>query len=152
MTKNKRWIILAVVFAAVVLIWILANSINDNAASHRLSNAIIDFLGLDDIDNSASVAITVRKLAHVIEFAVLGAITMSVVLLIRSKNNSFFCGFSFFFVLAVAVADEYIQSLSDRSSSVSDIVLDFVGAMLGFLVVLSAYALFKKLKKIKANK
>jgi VanZ family protein len=41
-------------------------------------------------------------------------------------------GFGFFYVLAVAVTDEHIQSFSGRTSSTADIILDFCGGLIGF--------------------
>lgn len=87
----------------------------------------------------------VRKSAHFCEYAAIGAMLMS-------------CAFSFnklkpykyyinvmFFGLATAVCDETIQlNVEGRAGMISDVLLDFSGVMLGSLVMLVAFLIYKK--------
>lgn len=43
--------------------------------------------------------------------------------------------YSLFMILSVAVMDEYLQSFVARTSSVSDILIDFSGGMTGILIL-----------------
>jgi len=92
-----------------------------------------------------------RSLAHVLEFAALGAEFMLLVLLIGLKP--LWCGIllSNSSVLVLAVLDEALQTLSDRATELIDIAKDFLGACLGTLFVLMLYAIMLSFKK-KQNK
>ena len=84
-----------------------------------------------------------RKAAHFTEFALLGAELRLLFLLLGQRGpqglaNTLFGG------LAAAVADETIQIFSDRGSQVSDVVLDFSGALFGALAVMAAALLRRK--------
>lgn len=67
----------------------------------------------------------IRKIAHFVEFAVLGAeVAVFTVLFLRKKTYVFSSfGFGFF----VAFLDETIQIFSDRGPAVTDVWLDFFG-------------------------
>ena len=145
--KLMSWVgILLFVAVIGVTAFILINSFMDVSSSHNLSEKVTVIVspkgvyGLEDI---------VRKLAHVVEFFALGVFTMllSVFLHYRWKRNGI--GFVLFYVLAVAVLDEHIQTFSDRTGSTSDIVLDFLGAFIGIALV---WAVFKIARLIKTKK
>ena len=73
----------------------------------------------------------IRKAAHVIEYAVL-AFTAT----FAAKQMRMFCGRPFvahtvLYVLVVAVTDEFIQGFVGRTSAVSDVLIDFGGALVG---------------------
>lgn len=75
----------------------------------------------------------IRKLAHFLEFALLG--------LLLCRSFSAFCvknftatGYILFLGLLAAVVDEYIQSFSPgRGSMVKDVLLDFSGVFCAWL-------------------
>lgn len=78
----------------------------------------------------------VRKLAHLTEYAILGALAFRAV---RSNRAGWLLAWSVAAVaiaIAVASTDEYLQSFSPaRTSRVSDIVLDATGATIAQLVI-----------------
>lgn len=82
-----------------------------------------------------SVDYIVRKGAHLFEFCLLGIAVMHTVFVVGERFGRNVVGYGFFCVLMIAVIDEYIQSFSDRTSSVGDILIDFAGACVGFLFV-----------------
>ena len=57
-----------------------------------------------------------------------------------------FHGYGLFYTLSVAVVDEFIQSFSDRTSLVADILIDFSGALIGFGAVLLIKTIIKRKK------
>lgn len=84
----------------------------------------------------------VRKGAHFVEYLILALLlywTFSYYPL--SFMNRMI--YSLFIVLLCAVLDEYLQSFVARTSSVSDVLLDFMGGSLGIITVV----LIKLIKK-----
>ena len=118
-----------------VTAFILSNSFKSFDVSKGLSDSITDIVISGTDASREAVELFVRKSAHFIEFAILGALIMCLRNHIVSKWRRDFIGFACFLALAIAVADEHIQSFSDRTSSTSDIILDFIGALTGFFTV-----------------
>lgn len=86
----------------------------------------------------------VRKIAHAVEFAMLG-ITLDLMLAILGKINGHTVAHAASVILAVAVADETIQLFTGRGASVSDIVLDFAGGMAGLVLTLVLFGVLRLL-------
>ena len=86
----------------------------------------------------------VRKAAHFMEYFMLAVLLF---LMFRTFNVSLWNQgiYSLFLVLLCAVLDEYFQSFVFRTSSVSDVVLDFCGGLIGVGVLLGLN--LKKKKK-----
>ena len=83
----------------------------------------------------------VRKLAHVLEFALLGFLGVNAVS--RYKISAVVC-------LFVAVIDEFIQKFSPgRSSQYSDIILDYFGVLIGMAVYFFLCYLIKRRREDK---
>lgn len=76
----------------------------------------------------------VRKAAHVIEYFTLGILFY---LAFRTLNVSVINQgiYALFLLLLCAVLDEYFQSFVARTSSVSDVLLDFSGGLVGITCV-----------------
>ncbi len=76
----------------------------------------------------------VRKAAHVIEYFTLGILFY---LAFRTLNVSVINQgiYALFLLLLCAVLDEYFQSFVSRTSSVSDVLLDFSGGLVGITCV-----------------
>lgn len=96
------------------------------------------------------VRVYMRKIAHMLEFAMLGA-TCILAAFILGRINVHTALHSAFFILLVAVADETIQLFYDgRGSSVLDVVIDFAGGVGGIVVSLVVFgairALFRSLR------
>lgn len=75
----------------------------------------------------------VRKLAHLSEYFLLGAECALIASLLaegRALRHIWAC---LFVPLAVAVMDEFLQQFAGRTSSVSDVVVAFVGALVGLI-------------------
>lgn len=91
----------------------------------------------------------IRKSAHFCEFALLGCLTIWTSYVNNHKliKNLMPAGF---ICLSTAVVDELVQIGSKgRSAEVTDVALDFCGALFGvvfFLIILSIVRLFKKVK------
>ncbi len=134
--KVKRRIICALWIFAIFLCttFIILNSVANNEVSHAYSNNVLEMLtpNQDGDSDAQAIEFLVRKAAHLIEFAVLGFVVICSCIYAKRHYHKGIYGFAFFYVLAIAVADEHIQSFSDRNSATGDIILDFCGGMIGF--------------------
>ncbi len=156
-TAKRQRIILAVLAAVTLLItlFIWSNSLKDSKRSTSASDTVIDLIQpvLDSICKDAKQqSFFVRKLAHVSEFAALG---IAVAFLHRKYTqytlHKSFYGFAVFYGLAAAVTDEFIQSFSDRSDSVRDVLIDFSGYLIGALLVTGIFLIMDKKRGHRQN-
>lgn len=152
MTKKQKAVLTVLAAVTVfITVFIWSNSFKDSESSNSASDTVIELIQpvLDSIcKDGTQQNFLVRKLAHVSEFAALG---ISVAFLHRyymkySRGKSFF-GFACFYGLAVAVADEFIQSFSDRTDSVNDVLIDFSGYIIGFLICVCIFFMIDMKKK-----
>lgn len=104
----------------------------------------LENLGLNiDID---LVKLIIRKGAHFSEFCLLG-ILITLCFIAIGKKISYYTGTIFFICLSVGVTDEFIQSfIVGRSSEVRDVLIDFSGALLGYLIVILIFKIMQKKK------
>ena len=129
MLKNKRFLAGLIVL---ILIFIWGNSL----LSKEVSGAISDFIqynifGFSGGGTGGTVNSTpIRKLAHFMEFAALGA---ALALLFFDKAKRYLRAFCF--AAAAACADETIQIFSHRGNSIKDVLLDCCGAAFGIFMV-----------------
>ncbi len=93
----------------------------------------------------------VRKAAHAIEYALLGAAVCGVFLCIYAKKGRIYITIPILYVIGVALADEYLQTFYLRSGSVKDVLLDFVAGMVAFFIVFAIVKLTKYRKISKEN-
>ena len=146
--RNKSGILFGfAVLAITCFIW--QNAIMNATASAESSGVIVDMIAPSDPVKAASWSLWVRKLAHVVEYALLGGAVFALAVQLKARYRTSVYGWAFFYVLAVAVVDEHIQSFSDRTSSTGDIVLDFMGSCLGFVSVGLAVWVYVKIKKMR---
>ena len=93
----------------------------------------------------------VRKIAHVLEYALLGAELMALLLLIFSTDPMKRLIYVLFFGLALAVCDESVQKLTDRTSSTTDVMIDFGGLCIGIALAYFAFAVIRLIIKRKSK-
>lgn len=129
---------MAIIVIIVIFIW--CNSATYAEPSNKHSQIVSDTIQniVDPEENIPSNVFVkyIRKSAHVIEYIFLGAIIMILKLVVGKKCS---IAWVFFIVLAVAVIDESIQILSDRTDSVKDILIDSCGAMTGIILAVILY-------------
>ncbi len=150
MRPLKR-IIIPCLLVVLATAFIFSNSLKDGERSNKDSGVIEEVVEPIIItvtqDPNANVNFIVRKGAHLTEFCVLGITVMCTVLAVFLVFGKKMLGYGFFYVLAVAVTDEFIQSFSDRTSSVRDVLIDFTGAMIGFALVFAVVGVIMLCKK-----
>lgn len=148
---------LALLGACVWFIW--SNSMQSPEASARRSELVAAYVGrvLSAIFGAQSGIVAfaqthIRKIAHALEFALLG-FTSVMMLAILNKVTISNLAHAAFLVLLVAVADETIQIYSNRGSSVADVVLDFAGGIGGILIACVVFIAIRGLfRMIRGNR
>ena len=130
-----------------ITVFILTNSLKDNEASNSSSMNITDMIISDSDAANESMNTLIRKMAHIVEFFVLGVATIAFAMHIRKNGEKHLFGYALFYVLAVAVADEHIQSFSDRTSTTDDIILDFCGGLIGFFSAWLIALVYRKIRQ-----
>lgn len=95
----------------------------------------------------------IRKSAHVIEYALLGAVVFVRFAVTEEKpvKKGFYSNLQRIWnivtvPLFVSVTDESIQILSGRGPSVKDILIDMSGAVSAVIICFLAYSLIKRIK------
>lgn len=143
-----------VILTAGCIVFILSNSLKPASVSGPDSQGIADVINGFFKNINIDIVLTnhiLRKTAHFAEFFLLGIITASTFRVFTKtpcKNI-----FTILFIgLATAVSDESIQLFIDgRGSQVSDILLDFTGALTGTLIALLFYTILAHCKRKKAR-
>lgn len=139
-TKNRMaqfvWMVLLVAWVAFIWGHSLANGFSSSLESGRAVQILRPLLNAMGLVDEEQMTFAVRKTAHFCEYAVLGMLLYA-----NGHSRGMYTregsGWWMALALAIPVADEYIQAfVPGRSSQVSDVVLDFVGAVTGLVVVL----------------
>lgn len=148
MRKHKSVVLLAVL-TALIIAFIWNNSCMSGEESGAQSGAVTRFLQSIFDPNGRIPEVSfhhcVRKTAHFVQFAVLGALIGGLFWMIRLQTGHAYRSLSVLMVLLVAVLDEYIQYFTGRGSAVADVILDFSGGLSGLgLAVLAAFLRKKK--------
>ena len=144
------------ILIALTLAFIWVNSLmpkeESQAVSQSLLERIVELFGALGVRLSPKSDHFLRKLAHFVEFGILGA-EFSLLLNLRYRQgpqgyvNCAFAG------LSAAVIDESIQLISKRGSQVQDVLLDFCGYMVGLWLCAAIYEHFirKRIDKDKVS-
>jgi len=130
------------------LAWIWGNSLESSSVSAQKSEQVTEVIEpvLEVVVGEGNATEhLVRKLAHVTEFACLGA-NLACLLLVRRRVRWRAVGHALLAALLVALCDESIQIFTDRGAQVSDIWLDAAGAALGLCAVLLVALVCRKRK------
>lgn len=137
MSKNKRSKILWTCLAAfwVLLIW--ANSLTPGQGSSKLSDAVVKMV--ESVFSAIGIrleipALFIRKMAHFIEYLVLGILAYNAMGRYEHTTLKRQCIYSCIFVILIAIIDESIQYfVPGRAAHMLDVLLDTVGGATGIL-------------------
>lgn len=149
---RKIAIIINVILIVLTVSIIFRNSLQSAKASTAESEGLTEIVEKlppieEAIENnkitSKDVEISLRSLAHVAEFAALGALSMLLILIIEPKSLRLWVISPPLFCLVIGIADECLQLLSDRACEAIDVVKDFAGGILGGLLVLTVFGIFR---------
>ena len=167
-TKEKRkraaWRIVLIVLYALYTAWIFSNSLKTADVSTEQSGSVVD--GVQAIfaaifpngwvanaqgEDLALFHAIVRGVAHFLEFALLGALSIWVCRAYTKEKKWYLV--PFIVSLIVAVVDECLQIFTDgRAFEWTDILIDFSGAIAGVAFAVLTLVIAKKIiekKKVK---
>lgn len=150
--------ILLILLIAINLAFIWCNSLLDQTQSGQVSSEVTEVIRpiLEPIigEDNYSGGI-VRKLAHFVEFGVLGgllSLLMNRLHLTRGLSRLLLLPYLLTSGLLAAMIDETIQIYTNRGSQVLDVWLDFSGVAVGFAVTHAVtMAILVIIKKRKAS-
>ena len=150
--KENRAGLVLLLLTALFILFIFSRSMVPSEASAQESGSVVGALGgfwsALGIDEDSADHI-VRKLAHFIEFMGLGVLLTLCACRNGEKKLKKHIFTVLFFCLCIPVLDETIQYFSPgRAPEVRDVVLDFSGAVTGFVVV----AFIRKICKMNKKK
>ena len=151
MKKGRITVLLVFILVQTAFIW--TNSVLSQESSGQMSgeltSLIKDMLGLRERVSDEFLHHIIRKTAHFTEFFILGALYTMIRACLPVKMRSALLIFPAFATLATAVTDEFIQSFTNRGSSVSDVVLDFCGALCAIIIFELVIYLYRTNKALK---
>ena len=134
--KNKRLIISwSLLIGWMLLIFFMSNQPAD--ISTKQSDLVIKLFSVVGIDLNTHLgelaSFVVRKVAHFTEYFILYCFTIAVCKhYVKIKKARIYC---LFIVLGYAISDEIHQYfIPGRSMAIRDVVIDFSGGILGFIV------------------
>lgn len=131
--RKKQLLLIILIIMNILFIW--GNSMLSQEQSRNLSiffrdilRNIFDFTGGGDAISTHMV----RKSAHVFEFLVLGIL----ITLFCGKSGLKKCVMIIAAGVSVAIIDETIQIFTGRGPAVKDVLIDTVGYIIGFLIIM----------------
>jgi len=130
MLRNKRTV-LEIIFISVIVLTLLfvfsrsAKSKEESSAESDAVGDVVEEIIPDDAPGKDFVVINIRKIAHFVEFAILG-IEIAVYVLLLHKRRLFIAA-SYPVGLIFAFLDETVQVFSRRGPSITDVWIDFIG-------------------------
>ncbi len=117
-----------------IIVFILGNALLDYNASHALSGWLVRLLRMDFRAGAENTDFFLRKIAHITEYTLLGLLIQMARILLKKQNKNISIWLPLFCILSIGVLDEFFQSFSGRTSVVSDVILDFMGGLLGMII------------------
>jgi len=151
--KNKRkMILIPLIILIICFIW--SNSLQNPSESYHRSDAFLTYADriLSAVLGSSHRFLIffrshVRKIAHFIEYGMLGtAIGATMILFEKLKIRHFYYALSA--AVIAAVIDEYIQIYTYRGSSVKDVIIDFTGYSTGIVFTMFMAMIIKLIRLI----
>ncbi len=158
MTARKKIaaiFLLSLIFATLAFIFIQsALPPETSSAESEAVGDIVEEIIPSDTPTGEYIQLNLRKIAHFVEFALLG-FEVAVFIMLFVKRRIFIC-LSYPFALITAFFDESIQMFSRRGPAIFDVWIDFFGfftfASLTYAIFFVAGAFFTGLKKRKEIK
>lgn len=145
--KIVKTVLLVVIVLTVLFIW--SRSVYSKDASSAQSVAVQGFL--DRIASFFGIALqlnqqTVRNMAHLFEFFILGVEIALYGTYGRHPVRQDFCHMGVA-VFAVGFIDETLQIFFHRGPTIADVWIDFVGGLVGMLLIFALYFMGNASKK-----
>lgn len=149
--KIRHLLCLFAILSLLTVAFIWGNSLKSIPQSSAQSSAVADKVqGIVDPQKKIDPPvfhILIRKLAHVTEFFVLGLFIGGFTVCLGYELGKRFISMPLLIVLLIAIGDEWIQVYTGRGSLVTDVLIDFAGALVGLLMAAIAHQIIVKIKR-----
>ena len=157
MSKQRKialYIIIALIVLTIGYIWLNSSKSKEQSSenSEQVSSGVQEMA--DAVFGKDTITITnegMRKFAHFIEFAALGAEFCALYIVLKKQSFDSFLQM-LPFGLYVAVIDEGIQILSDRGPEVRDIFIDYSGYLAATLIFFIVFVVRRTVKTRKNSR
>lgn len=137
--KRQHWLIFYGILSAAVMAFIFTHSMLSKEDSSQQSAIWFALLKpiLDPTNRYPDELLHnfVRKMAHFAEFGALGVCVGGFTTNLGWLHGKRYISLPMLITLATAVCDEFLQYFFERGSMVTDVVLDYSGALTGLLAV-----------------
>lgn len=141
--RQYRCLLIISLLTLLIVGFIFSNSLKSGEESNTQSAPLVNWVEsiFDPYDKipTSTFNYLVRKAAHITEFSLLGLSLGGLMCCVYRLRGRWHIAAVLFGGLATAVADEFIQSFTGRTSSVTDVLIDFVGVVIGMGIVLLLY-------------
>ena len=148
--KVRHLLYLFAILALLTVAFIWGNSLKSIPESSAQSSVVADKIqGIVDPQQKVEPSIfhnLIRKLAHVTEFFILGLLVCGFTVCLGYELDKRLISLPMLIVLLIAVGDEWIQSFAERGSLVTDVAIDFGGALAGLLTAAILHKVILKFK------
>ncbi len=148
--KIRHLLYLFAILSLLTTMFIWGNSLKSIPESSAQSSAVADKVqSVVDPQYKVEPSIfhnLIRKLAHVIEFFALGLFVCGFTICLGCELDKRFVSMPLLIVLLIAVGDEWLQVYTERGSLVTDVIIDFAGALAGLLMAAMLYKIILKIK------
>ncbi len=126
--KNKKFSLLLLIIW-MILIFVMS-SFNADISSNQ-SGIIVSFISkIFNINNIELLSLIIRKMAHFLEYFILGILMLNVII---NYNKKIYL--SYIFSILYACLDEVHQLfVNGRSGQITDVLIDSTGIILGILL------------------
>lgn len=140
--KKKISIILTIIWMIVIYLMSSSNS----TVSNQQSGYIVNFIAnLFNISNLELLSYIIRKIAHLIEYTILGLLVENTIKNYHQKSY-----ITLIICIIYSITDEFHQSLvPGRSPQIKDIIIDTIGSLLGIVIY---HLILKIIKKYQSKK
>ena len=137
--SDKKSLFLWGILSALTLMFIYGQSMLSKTDSGNVSGFVVTWLKpiLDPANLWAEDVFHhfIRKAGHFTEYACFGFFFGRFTLELGRIRGIRYISMPLLVALSAAVSDEYLQYFTGRGSAVTDVVLDFAGAIFGFLLI-----------------
>lgn len=149
MTRQRKWNKGTLWFLGLSLcggLFIVINGFLSHAASHSISVWVMKVLFPNVPFTHPSFAhyeMLVRKIAHLLEYGALGMWLWFFKLSLGASNRKISGWWLVMAVFLVGALDEFLQSCSQRTGTVYDVLIDLLGGVLGMAAAMGIHKLWK---------
>ena len=133
--KFYRSPVIYIILFLLLTVFIFSNSFKSGEESNEQSAPLVSFVErifdpYDDIPTE-DFNFFVRKAAHIAEFTLIGLALGGQLCCVNRLTGRWHIAAGLLVGISTAVLDEFIQSFTGRTSSVSDVLIDFIGVVIG---------------------